>query len=115
MDGHNEGDHGVDEILDYAIHYVQCGAYPPHLSKEKKRSVRKRSEKLVVERGEVFLVKKGKKVSVITFVVFKRCKCMFIIIYFAYVLCSMCFCYYNYEEHKLKYHLHILSVTVIFA
>ena len=73
MDGNNRGDHdGVDdEILDYAIHYVQYGTYPPHqLSKEKKRSVRKRSEKLVVERGEVFLVKKGKKVSVITFVVF---------------------------------------------
>ena len=50
-----------DLILDLAIQYAQYGTYPPQLPKEKKRSVRKRARRLVVERGEVFLEKKREK------------------------------------------------------
>ena len=30
-----------DEIVEYTIHYAQDGSYPPNLTKEKKRAVRK--------------------------------------------------------------------------
>ena len=55
-----------------------------------------------MERGEVFLVKKEKRYQLLPSLSFKRLHCMFIIISFAYALCSMCFCYYNYEKHELK-------------
>ena len=51
-----------DEILEHATWYVQDGMYPPDLTKEKKRAVRKRATNLVVEKGKVFLKKKERKV-----------------------------------------------------
>ena len=47
-----------DNILDFTIYYD--GSYPDGLTKEKKRSVRKRTAKLETEKGEVFLLRKGK-------------------------------------------------------
>jgi len=51
-----------DPILDLAVNYALYGCYGEELTKEKKRAVRKRATKLVVERGEVFLKKKERKV-----------------------------------------------------
>ncbi len=45
---------GADEILEYAIQYAEDGSYPPKLTKDKKRAVRKRAALLTVE---VFLAK----------------------------------------------------------
>ena len=42
---------GVDEILEYAIQYSQDGSYPPNLTKDKKRAVRKRAALLTVDKG----------------------------------------------------------------
>ena len=52
-----------DPILDLAIEYVVNSAYPTGISKEKKRAVRKRAAKLLVEDGDVFLRKKNRKVT----------------------------------------------------
>ena len=55
-----------DDILDFAIYYVlHGGSYPDGLSKEKKRAVRKRAAKLATEKGEVFLLKKERRVKVV--------------------------------------------------
>ena len=43
-----------DEILEYAIQYAQDGSYPPNITKEKKRAIRKRAALLTVDKGEVF-------------------------------------------------------------
>lgn len=62
-----EGDsHKDDPILDYAIEYKHTGSYPPSLSKEKKRAVRKRAATLIVENGEIYLERKKRRVKVIT-------------------------------------------------
>ena len=43
-------------ILELAIHYRRNGEYPPGLSRDKKRAVRKRASALVCgEKGEVFM------------------------------------------------------------
>ena len=39
-----------DKILELAIHYVQNGSYPPSLSRDKKRAVRKRAAAVDVTR-----------------------------------------------------------------
>ena len=52
----------MDCILDFAIEYAISGTYPPGLTKDKKRAVRKRAQTIVVEKGEVFLKKKSGKV-----------------------------------------------------
>ena len=52
----------VDCILDFAIEYAISGTYPPGLTKDKKRAVRKRAQTIVVEKGEVFLKKISGKV-----------------------------------------------------
>ena len=55
-----------NEILDLAIEYVLHGNYPPALSKDKKRSVRKRAATLVADKGEVFLKRKGRLVRIVS-------------------------------------------------
>ena len=52
-----------DPILDYAIHYAINNAYPPDLTKEKKRAVRKRAATLTIDSGDVFLKRKNKGVT----------------------------------------------------
>ena len=52
-----------DHVLDLAVKYALHGRYDEELTKERKRAVRKRAARLVVERGEIFLNKKGRKVS----------------------------------------------------
>ena len=54
-----------DPILDYAIYYTVNGTYPNELTKEKKRAVRKRAGTLILENGEVYLQRKGRRVKVI--------------------------------------------------
>ena len=48
---------------DFTIYYD--GSYPDGLTKEKKRAVRKRAAKLETEKGEVFLLRKGKRIKVV--------------------------------------------------
>lgn len=60
-----------DAILDLAIHYALHSCYSEGLSKEKKRAVRKRAARLVVERGEVFVQKKDRKVLSAFVVIFE--------------------------------------------
>ena len=72
-DRHQEGHHEAaedehqepetDNVLDYAIEYRMRGSYPPGLSKDKKRAVRKRAQAISVEDGEVYLQKKKSKVG----------------------------------------------------
>ena len=68
MDGAQEAEERKegDLILELAIQYVQDGTYPPSLSKDKKRAVRKRAATLYVDKGEVFLNRGAKKVKVIS-------------------------------------------------
>ena len=56
---------GADEILEYAIQYAQDGSYPPNLTKDKKRAVRKRAALLSVDKGEVFFTRGKAKVKVV--------------------------------------------------
>ena len=54
------------DILDFAIYCcLHDGSYPDGPTKEKKRAVRKRAAKLETEKGEVFLLKKGKRIKVV--------------------------------------------------
>ena len=55
----DDGDH----VLDLAIKYVPHGCYGEELTKDRKRAVQKRAARLVVERGDVFVQKKERKVS----------------------------------------------------
>ena len=50
-------------VLDLAINYVLYGCYREEFPKERKRALRERPARLVVERGDVFLQKKERKVS----------------------------------------------------
>ena len=59
-------DEEVDQILELAVDYAVRRSYPPGLTKERKRAVRKRASTLVVDKGEVFLKKKGRRVKVVT-------------------------------------------------
>ncbi len=54
----------ANEILEYAIQYAQNGSYPPELTKDKKRAVRKRAALLTIDEGEVFFNRGKRKVMV---------------------------------------------------
>ena len=54
-----------DPILEHAIDYRINRCYPPGVTKDKKRAVRKRAAALVVENGEVFLQRKNRKVCAV--------------------------------------------------
>ncbi len=60
----SEEQHFSVDILDIAIDYVMNGHYPTELelTSNEKRSVRRKAKTIVVEEGEVFMMKKGKKV-----------------------------------------------------
>ena len=57
-----------DEVLDAAITYKADGTYPSNSSKDRKRAIRKRAERLEIFKGELFFVKKNGKqrVKIIT-------------------------------------------------
>ena len=55
-----------DKIFELAIHYVQNSSYPPGLSRDKKRAVRKRAAAVVCDKGEVFVQRKLRRVKVMT-------------------------------------------------
>ena len=58
-----------DEVLDAAITYKTDGTtYPSNSSKDRKRAIRKRAERLEIVKGELFFVKKNGKqrVKIIT-------------------------------------------------
>lgn len=59
-------DEEIDRVLELAVEYAVRRSYPPGLTKKKKTAVRKRASTLVVEKGEVFLKKKGRLVKVVT-------------------------------------------------
>ena len=55
-----------DHILDYAIEYKLSGSYPPSLTKEKKRPIRKRAVTLIADNGEIYVQRKKGRVKVVT-------------------------------------------------
>lgn len=55
-----------DDVLELAIEYAVRGQYPLGLTKDKKRAVRRRATTLRVDKGEVFLKRKGREVKVVT-------------------------------------------------
>ena len=50
----NSADH--DEILDAAITYKIDGTYPCNSLKDRKRAIRKRAERLEMDKGELFFL-----------------------------------------------------------
>ena len=62
----NNSDH--DEVLDAAITYKIDGTYPSNSSKDRNRAIRKRAERLEIDKGELFLLRKNgeQKVKIIT-------------------------------------------------
>ena len=54
----------TDEIIDYAIEYCISKGYPPGLSKDKKRAVRKRAKVISVVDGEVYIQRRTNKVCI---------------------------------------------------
>jgi len=59
--GEDEG----DNIFQPAIEYCMTGSYPPGLTKDKKRAVRKRAKAVTVENGEVYLQRRKNKVCML--------------------------------------------------
>ena len=55
-----------DHLLDLAIRYRISGTYPPALTKDKKRAVRKRAATLITDNGEVFVERTKGRVKVVT-------------------------------------------------
>jgi hypothetical protein len=55
-----------DLILDNAIEYKVSGKYPPSLTKDKKRAVRKRAATLIADNGEIYVERKKGRVKVVT-------------------------------------------------
>ena len=53
-----------DKILDAAITYKNYGSYPSNSLKDKKRAIRKRAERLEIDKGELFLLRKNGKQKV---------------------------------------------------
>ena len=51
-----------NDPIDYALHH----GYPQGLSKERKITVKKRASTLEVDKGEVFVKRKGRRVKVVT-------------------------------------------------
>ena len=66
MDPEAEISEEVDPILELAIRYKLRRSYPPGLTKENKRAVRKRASTIIVNKGEVLLKRKGRQVKVVT-------------------------------------------------
>ena len=54
-----------EELLELAIDYIVSSQYPPGLDKAKKRAIRRREATLTIEKGEVFVERRGRKVKVI--------------------------------------------------
>ena len=65
MDSEAEISEEIDPILKLAIRYKLRRSYPPDLTKEKKRAVRKRVSTITVNKG-VLLKRKGRQVKVVT-------------------------------------------------
>ena len=63
-----DNDCECDKVLDAAITYKTDGTYPSNSSKDRKRAIRKRAERLEIVKGELFFVKKNRKqrVKIIT-------------------------------------------------
>ena len=55
-----------DHILDCAIEYKLSGTYPPSLTKDKKRAVRKRAATLITDNGEIYVQRNKRRVKVVT-------------------------------------------------
>ena len=55
-----------DHILDFTIEYKQSGTYPPALTKEKKKVIRKRAESLIADIGDIYVERKNRRVKVVT-------------------------------------------------
>ena len=66
MEAEGETCPSEDHILDYAIEYKLTGTYPPSLTKDKKRAVRKRAETLITDNGEIYVQRKKGRVKVVT-------------------------------------------------
>ena len=62
----NNSDH--DEVMDAAITYKIDGTYPSNSSNDRKRTIRKRAERLEINKRELFLLRKNgeQKVKIIT-------------------------------------------------
>ncbi len=52
-----------DNLLDAVYNYLNEGRYPVEASADKKRSVRRKAKKFAVKNGELFYLKKVKKVN----------------------------------------------------
>ena len=52
-----------EELLQLTIDYVVYPQYPPGLDKAKKCAIRRRAATLTVENGEVFVERRGRKVT----------------------------------------------------
>ncbi len=52
-----------DNLLDAVYTYLNEGRYPVEASADKKRSVRRKAKKFAVKNGELFYLKKVKKVN----------------------------------------------------
>ena len=63
--GETEGEDEGDNIFQLAIEYCMTGSYPPGLTKDKKRAVRKRAKAVTVENGEVYLQPKKNMVCML--------------------------------------------------
>ncbi len=50
-------------LLDAVYNYLSEGRYPVEASADKKRSVRRKAKKFAVKNGELFYLKKVKKVN----------------------------------------------------
>ena len=61
IDGEDEHQE-ADNILEHAIEYCMTGNYPPGLTKDKKRAVRKGARAVTVENGKDFLQQRKNKV-----------------------------------------------------
>ena len=75
IDGEDEHQE-ADNILEHAIEYCMTGSYPPGLTKDKKRAVRKRARAVTVQNGEVFLQRRKNKVCTLLLLAF-HVECQF--------------------------------------
>jgi len=57
----NDSEH--NEILDAAVTYKTDKAYPTNSSKDRKRAIRKRAERLEIVKGELFILRERKAES----------------------------------------------------
>ena len=69
-DGEQDGED--EHILEHWIKYCMMGSYPPGLTKDKKRAVRKRARAVTVENGEIYL--QWRKYKVCTLLIYLVCQ-----------------------------------------